>query len=257
MQNKLPSLYIILLVALSVVIIACKPVNTNPPAYIKNIAVYKEGYDAIAVYFILADSSGAMTASDGLVALEISLKLKEPLVRMTRPSKGFNDELMNRLLEKEVEHDSFDKKWIKDSWNRIEAAAKRLNAGIRKSDDLDAAERRDRDHRFALLDSIHELRKKVIDKHKEARAQIPKEYFPLGFSKTIYMNFFDVKSKDFKKTKVGIGAFEREALVYLVGRLPFSEFAPYFNADDTGSVKIEFETKDGKVLTGEEPFHFR
>lgn len=243
-----------MLVVLSVVIIACKPVNTAPPAYIKNIAVYKEGYDAIAVYFILADSSGAMTASDGLVTLEISLKRKGLLKRETRPSEGFNDELMNKLLEIEAEEDYLNKK----GWNEILSDAKSVAAG-KSIDDPALVKRRAKsvEQEMAMFRLRTDLANKIINKHKETRKQIPKEYFPVGYSTTIYMNFFDVKSKNFKKTKVGIGAFEREALVYLVGRLPFSEFAPYFNSDDTGSVKIEFETKDGKVLTGEEPFYFR
>lgn len=254
MRNKV--LYIILLLVLSVVIIGCKPINTAPPAYIKNIAVYKEGYDAIAVYFILADSSGAMTASDGLVTLEISLKREGSLKREMRPSKGFNDEFMNRILEIEAEEDSFSKK----GWNGIVSDAIFVDAG-RKSvnDPVIVKKRLDKSVKqiLALNDSHIDLANKITNRHKAARTQIPKEYFPVGYSTTIYMNFFDVKSKDFKKTKVGVGAFEREALVYVVGRISFSEMAPYYNSDDTGILKIEFERKGEKVLQGEESFQFK
>lgn len=257
MRNKI--LYIILLLVLLVIIIVCKPINTEPPAYIKNIAVYKEGYDAIAVYFILADSSGAMTASDGLVALEISLKRKGSLEWETRPSKSFNDELMNRLLEKEAEWDSLHKKSFDETWKEVVSSAKAMVAGKRSVDDPAIAKRRAKydEQASAAADSIGDLEKQIINRYKASRTQIPKEYLPLGFSTTIYINFFDVKSKDFKKTKVGVGAFEREALVYLVGRLPFSELAPYYNSDDTGILEIKFETKDGKVLQGEESFYFK
>ena len=48
------------------------PENTNRPNYLKNLAVYKEGQDGLAVYFILADNFGQPTAYDGWVWLQIT-----------------------------------------------------------------------------------------------------------------------------------------------------------------------------------------
>ena len=48
------------------------PENTNRPNYLKNLAVYKEGQDGLAVYFILADNFGQPTAHDGWVWLQIT-----------------------------------------------------------------------------------------------------------------------------------------------------------------------------------------
>jgi hypothetical protein len=47
------------------------PLNTNPPAYIKSLAVYREGYDGLVIYFVLADASGQPTTSSGPVHLVI------------------------------------------------------------------------------------------------------------------------------------------------------------------------------------------
>jgi hypothetical protein len=47
--------------------------NNNPPSYIKDFIVYKEGYDdSYVVYFILADASGKMTTANGNVSMEIA-----------------------------------------------------------------------------------------------------------------------------------------------------------------------------------------
>ena len=47
--------------------------NTNPPEYIKQTSLIKEG-DGLQFYIILADSSGQMTSSDGEVRFTISDK---------------------------------------------------------------------------------------------------------------------------------------------------------------------------------------
>lgn len=44
--------------------------NTNPPEYLKQLTVYKEG-DGLVIYFILADRNGQMTTCDGEVSMEI------------------------------------------------------------------------------------------------------------------------------------------------------------------------------------------
>jgi hypothetical protein len=47
------------------------PLNTQPPAYIKQLTVLKEGYEAMLIYVILADSRGAMTTGSGTLDLSI------------------------------------------------------------------------------------------------------------------------------------------------------------------------------------------
>lgn len=61
--------------------------NERTPAYIKDMVAYKEG-DGLFVYFILADSSGAMTTSDGKVTLTITWTLHE-FVEVELYSKTF------------------------------------------------------------------------------------------------------------------------------------------------------------------------
>jgi len=48
----------------------CTRLNDKPPACIKSIVSYG-GADRLAVYFVLADSSGAMTTANGTVDLTI------------------------------------------------------------------------------------------------------------------------------------------------------------------------------------------
>jgi hypothetical protein len=47
------------------------PLNTQPPAYIKQLTVLKEGYEAVLIYVIFADGSGAMTTATGTLDLSI------------------------------------------------------------------------------------------------------------------------------------------------------------------------------------------
>lgn len=47
------------------------------PEYVKDVVAYKEGSDGVFIYFILADSSGAMTASRGKVNIRIAENEKE------------------------------------------------------------------------------------------------------------------------------------------------------------------------------------
>ena len=55
--------------------------NTNPPSYVKDIVVYKEGYQgdfkSYEVYFVLADDNGQMTTSNGSVTIEFAEERKE------------------------------------------------------------------------------------------------------------------------------------------------------------------------------------
>ena len=44
--------------------------NDNWPAYIKDVVAYKEG-DGIFIYFVLADSAGAMTTASGEAKVQL------------------------------------------------------------------------------------------------------------------------------------------------------------------------------------------
>jgi len=55
---------------LAMAILSGCSMNTNPPDYIKQFTVYKEG-DGIIIYFILADKSGQMTTYDGEANIEV------------------------------------------------------------------------------------------------------------------------------------------------------------------------------------------
>jgi hypothetical protein len=65
------------LVALSLLLAACDslsppaPLNQNPPAYLKSLAVYREGYDGLVIYFVLADAHGQPIVASGELHLEI------------------------------------------------------------------------------------------------------------------------------------------------------------------------------------------
>jgi len=45
--------------------------NTEPAAYVADVVVYGEGYQAFVCYFVLADSLGRETATDGSVTLQV------------------------------------------------------------------------------------------------------------------------------------------------------------------------------------------
>lgn len=64
-----------ILICLTAVVISytsgCSSLNDNPPDYIKDVVAYNEGGNGLVVYFILADSTGAMTTADGEVQLTI------------------------------------------------------------------------------------------------------------------------------------------------------------------------------------------
>src|SRR5512136_2664626 len=60
----------ILFLMLAMAILGGCSMNTNPPDYIKQFTVYKEG-DGIIIYFILADKSGQMTTYDGEATIEV------------------------------------------------------------------------------------------------------------------------------------------------------------------------------------------
>jgi hypothetical protein len=59
------------------------PLNTNPPAYLKDLVAYKEG-DGLVVYLTLADASGAFTSADGTLTLTIREHVREPWMTSER-----------------------------------------------------------------------------------------------------------------------------------------------------------------------------
>jgi hypothetical protein len=64
------------LVTLAVLLVSCKvsgpqTLNTNPPTYIQSLAVYREGYDGLMIYFVLVDAKGQPTTASGQLHLEI------------------------------------------------------------------------------------------------------------------------------------------------------------------------------------------
>ncbi len=48
------------------------PLNSNPPAYIKEVVAYKEGHEGMVVYLVLADEKGVETTADGTLTITIS-----------------------------------------------------------------------------------------------------------------------------------------------------------------------------------------
>ena len=61
-----------LLVTVAILILfSCKQTNRAPAAYMKDVVAYKEGMDAIAVYFVLADKTGVPTTGFGTYVLKV------------------------------------------------------------------------------------------------------------------------------------------------------------------------------------------
>lgn len=73
----------------------CSQLNDNPPEYIKEFVVYKEG-QGLMIYLILADESGAMTTSDGGVILTISYT-------------AYNKEIVLKEIYRKVKKSDFQK----------------------------------------------------------------------------------------------------------------------------------------------------
>lgn len=61
---------------------------------------------------------------------------------------------------------------------------------------------------------------------------------------------------DFKNTEIGLGAFAREALVYPVGRIRYSEFVRQPEEDGRGKIEIEFRQNGKPPLTGSTSIYF-
>ena len=74
---------------------------------------------------------------------------------------------------------------------------------------------------------------------------------------TLFDTILFVSNSDFFKTTVGMGAFERERIIYNFGRITYDQFDRYPSGDfASGKVIIEFTTASGLVLTGETSIFF-
>lgn len=67
-------LVLILLMGCSSTVTNVISLNDNPPDYIKDLVIYREGYDAVVIYFVLADKNGQETRADGALHLTVTLK---------------------------------------------------------------------------------------------------------------------------------------------------------------------------------------
>ncbi len=163
-MKKIESLAVCLSLCLLIIslISGCTRLNDNPPTYIKSIVAYKEGADGFMIYFVLADSSGAMTTASGTARLDIC-------------------EIRKELLP----------------WNNVST-----------------------DEEIKL-----------------------------------YSVVFNIKNTDFKKTKIGANAFEREAILYPVGRISYSMFDE-IPSKSTGKIKLSFRAPYGNPLNEEETITF-
>ena len=145
------------------VLFNCNRIDYAPPAYIKEVVVYKEGSDGIMVYFILADQDGAITIANGKAILTI---------------------------------------WeVNQKWS---------------------------ERRFKFYeDSI-----------------------------CLYSDTFIVKKSNFHKTKVGMGAFQHDAIICPVGRIPYSRFQKS-PSEMTGRLNLTFLILPGNsIITGKETIFF-
>jgi hypothetical protein len=218
MRDKTIYIFFIVLI---ITIVSCKPINSAPPSYIKNIGVYKEGYDAIAVYIILADSSGIITASNGTVTLNVSLNKNFLSEQPESQSVHIDPVLMDLLQRKKTFNNLLEKLVRKIITEEMDATIRKGNT--RTHEEIRQQIDKNNSKEFKRIDllrvTIADSERNVLSKYKTMGGIIPKEYFPLFTDgKSIYLKFIGVKREDFKLTKIGSGSFEKEALVYIIGQ---------------------------------------
>lgn len=75
-----------------------------------------------------------------------------------------------------------------------------------------------------------------------------KDFMDIGIE--LWSKSFDVKHSDFVNTTIGVGNLERKAVIYSVGRIPYSAFKrnPY---EKYGKIEILFRKPNGQYLKGE------
>jgi len=93
---KMKRLKIIIAIALSCLCLSgcdflqlLTPMNNAPPSYIKKIGSFNEGSDALVVYIVLADKTGAMTTAAGT----LDVRIFETMTSYSS-SKGFTSEFV-------------------------------------------------------------------------------------------------------------------------------------------------------------------
>lgn len=178
-------------------------VNTNPPSYVKELVVYEEGYQgsskAYAVYFILADAYGNMTASNGVAYIEFA--------------------------------EEREKTWY-DEYN--ENPAKYKGTSLEKR----AIARKNREE--AQKESSSAISSWTPTLHSEEEHCI--------YSKV----FYNVSVERFRMAKVGMGPFEREVLLYSLGRISLHSKPNKSH----GKVYLLFKTEDGNEIRGETAVYY-
>ena len=64
-----------------------------------------------------------------------------------------------------------------------------------------------------------------------------------------------IRRASFRRSKVGLGAFEHEVIMFSVGRIAYSSFSKR-PSEMTGKAQVTFVTEDGRSLKGEETIIF-
>jgi len=71
-------------------------------------------------------------------------------------------------------------------------------------------------------------------------------------STTLYERKTSITRSSFYKAQIGMGAFQRDRIIFSFGRVSYSDFARRPSGDlSFGTAYIEFTTEDGRVLRGE------
>jgi len=104
----------------------------------------------------------------------------------------------------------------------------------------------------AMTTSDGEVTLTIFETHNEFSYTT---YEIINRDEELFMASLNVKKADFYKTKVGMGAFEHDAIIFSFGRIPYSAFLRK-PSEMSGKVKLEFRTPDGRVLEGEETIIF-
>ncbi len=76
-----------------------------------------------------------------------------------------------------------------------------------------------------------------------------------GSEVELYDRNFSVKKSEFVKTKIGLGSFERDAILCSFGRIPYSAFSRN-PTEFSGKVYVTFTTTAGRVLEGDDTVIF-
>ena len=71
----------------------------------------------------------------------------------------------------------------------------------------------------------------------------------------LYSNSFVIQKNNFCLTKVGIGAFEHNVILYSFGRIAYSSFRKQ-PTEMFGKIKLIFQKPDGQIIEGEDSVLF-